>query len=84
MSGTTTSLYPDSLQQARIYSMFPGCHFRYLPGLEKPDGTVDVYGIINGDPNDPEDVRKLEQLRNEIGDLYIILVLGDPDWAPPR
>lgn len=87
MSGTTTSLYPDSPQLMRIQAAFPGRHFRYVPGHPNPaTGTVDdYYGVIEGDPADPADAAALETLRREIGPLNLkALVLGGPDWAPPR
>lgn len=82
MSGSTTSIWPDSTQLTRIASHFPGRQFRYLPGPEV-NGTVETYyGVIEGNPLDSADVGHLEALRREIGDLNVKLVLGGPDWVP--
>jgi hypothetical protein len=85
MSGTSTSVWPDSTQLTRIHNAFPGRHFRYLPGNPRLEtGTVDdYYGIIEGDPADPADAAALAAVVREIGALNITLVLGGPDWAPP-
>lgn len=85
MTGTSTSIWPDSFQLTRIFAAFPGRHVRYLPGNVNPEtGTVDVYYcIIEGDPEDPEQQYFLSALIREIGDIAVELVLGGPDWSPP-
>jgi hypothetical protein len=77
------SIWPDSTQLTRVEAAFPGRQFRYIVNPTGHGGEVH-YGIVEGDPENPDDVEKLRVLINEIGFLHITLVLGGADWEPPR
>ena len=66
-----------------IRYLFNGRQFRYLLNTEKEPLGLWYWGIIEGDPDDPDDQAKLADIMSRVNDFgQVDLILRPHGWAP--